>query len=71
LTVFDEPKIKLKVIKVVKRQYFLMPYRFLQESSNSTGFRWNPLELNWNPPESTGMWNWRIPAGMELEFQVF
>jgi len=52
----------------VLAQYFLMPHRFLPESSHSSGFRWNgtgiwrkstgmkqsPQEWNRNPPEWLG-----------------
>jgi hypothetical protein len=40
-------------------QYFLMPYRFLQESTgmepNSTGFHWIPLELVHSCKNRTGI----------------
>jgi hypothetical protein len=38
-----------------KDQYFLMPYRFLQECFNSTGFRWIAEELMHSCRNRTGI----------------
>ena len=50
-------------------QYFLMPYRFLQECRNSAGFHWNGTGISLE--SSRIQWNSSIPAGMALEFRFF